>query len=80
MAYLDVSHLVADADFNARVAACYATETLNVDGATDPASWAAVHAWEIAAQPGFGDAYAGGGSEAISDAQILTAVQAIGTP
>ena len=80
MAYLDVSNLAADAEFLQRVSACYATETLNVDGGTDPASWAAMHAWELAAQPGFGDAYAGGGDEAILDAQILSAVQGIGVP
>lgn len=80
MAYLDVSNLAADAAFLARVSACYATETLTVFDLVDPASWAAGHAWELAAQPGFGDAYAGGGHEAITDSQILSAVQTIGVP
>jgi hypothetical protein len=80
MAYLDVAHLSADADFLARVAACYATETLTVNTPTDPGSWAAMHAWRVAAAPGFGDAYADGGHAAILDEQILAAVQVIGVP
>lgn len=86
MAYSDVAALHADADFLDRTAAAYATEP-GTEG--DPGSWAAIHAWDMAGQPGFGDAYASavaGGVErpgndvsVISDAQILTAVQAIGT-
>lgn len=86
MAYFDIALLTQDADFAQRVAACYATE----GGGIDPASWAAQHAWDIAAQPGFGDAYASalaGGVErpgkdpaVISDAQILSAVQPLLEP
>jgi hypothetical protein len=86
MAYSDVSLLAVDYDFQNRTAACAATE-----GTSDnPPSWAAEHAWEMASQPGFGDAYAsalesgverpGWDAAVISDAQILSAVQAIAAP
>jgi len=88
MAYADIALLAQDYDFQLRTAACYAVET-PADDASAP-GWAADHAWDMAAQPGFGDAYASalaGGVErpgwdasVISDAQILGAVQAIGTP
>lgn len=84
--YSDVALLAADYDFQLRTAASLAIETLDTPGVNAPA-WAADHAWQMAAQPGFGDAYASaiaGGIErpgndpaVISDAQILTAVQAI---
>lgn len=82
MAYWDLSQLVVDPDFGTRVAACYASE-----GHTDPdpGSWAQMNGWEVAASPGFADAYAsavaggvpnpGRDPAVISDAQILSAVQ-----
>lgn len=86
MAYSDVAALAADYDFQLRVAACYATETLSTPD-TNPPGWAADHAWQMASQPGFGDAYASaiaGGVErpgldpsVISDGQILAAVQSL---
>jgi len=90
MAYSDVAALAADQDFMLRTTAAYATETLG-DDTTDPATWQSSHAWDMAAQPGFGDAYASalaGGVErpgndpsVISDSQILSAVQSLlGTP
>ena len=89
MAYSDVASLAADTDFALRTTAAYATETL-ADDTTDPPQWQAEHRWDMAAQPGFGDAYAsavlngvprpGNDPSVISDAQILGAVQAIGTP
>jgi hypothetical protein len=82
MAYYDVALLHSDADFLLRVAACYTTEP---DTTEDPDSWAALHAWDIASAPGFGDAYAsalasgveqpGADQSVISDNQILGAVQ-----
>jgi len=88
MAYSDVALLAADPDFALRVTACYATETL-ADDTTDPALWQSQHAWDMAAQPGFGDAYAsalaggvprpGNDPSVISDSMILSGVQAIGT-
>lgn len=86
MAFFDVSLLRQDPDFNARTAACYAQETSFGEG-TDPGVWAQQHSWDLAAAPGFGDAYAsavaggvpnpGRDQSVISDAQILSAVQAI---
>lgn len=88
--YNDVALLAADAGFSQRVTACYAAETLDDAAADDPVAWAQRNRWQIAAQPGFGDAYASalaGGVEhpgtdpaVISDAMILGAVQAIGVP
>ena len=81
MAYWDLSQLAFDPDFTLRVAACYASETQDLD----PNSWAAIHMWEVASAPGFSDAYAsavaggvpnpGRDASVISDAQILSAVQ-----
>jgi hypothetical protein len=89
MGYSDVAALAADNDFALRTTAAYATETL-ADDSIDPPSWQAAHSWDMAAQPGFGDAYAsailngvprpGNDPSVISDAQILGGVQAIGVP
>jgi hypothetical protein len=86
MGYSDIAALQQDADFAARVSAAYAVETLG-DDSLDPGSWQAMHSWDMAAQPGFGDAYAsalagsvdrpGNDPGVISDAQILSAIQAI---
>jgi hypothetical protein len=87
MAYSDVAALMADPDFALRTAACVAIETTGDEPPVDPGSWQAAHAWEMAAQPGFGEAYAsalageverpGNDQSVISDNQILGAVQAI---
>jgi hypothetical protein len=87
MAYWDVATLSADQDFAQRCMAAYATETLGDAAAADPAAWWAAHAWDMAAAPGFGDAYASalasdtphpGRDEAvIPDSAILAAVQAL---
>jgi hypothetical protein len=87
MAYSDVALLATDRDFTVRVTAAYAIETLGASEPINPETWARDHAWETAAQPGFGDAYAsavaggvvrpGYDPSVISDAQILSAVQAI---
>lgn len=83
MGYYEQSLLSQDADFAARCTACAASE-----GADDPAAWQWEHRYDIAAAPGFADAYSSaiaGGVEfpgrdpaVISDEQILAAVQAIG--
>jgi hypothetical protein len=88
MAYSDVAALTSDHDFSLRTQACYATEPGSDPSGSKPAEWTAEHIWEMAAQPGFGDAYAsaiengverpGNDPSVISDAQILGAVQAIG--
>lgn len=84
MAFFDISLLAADSDFNNRIAACAQTEGLVTESAPQ---WASDHAWQLAASPGFGDAYAsaivagipnpGRDQSVISDAQILAAVQAL---
>ena len=91
MAFHDIALLAADGGFSNRVAACYATETLELADAIDPLAWSFAHRWEVAAAPGFGDAYAsalaggvvedpGTDPSVISDDQILAAVQSIGVP
>lgn len=90
MAYSDVALLAADMDFARRTTAGYATETLGQTGSVEPATWQSMHAWDMAAQPGFGDAYAyalangnprpGWDPAVITDAMILSAVQGILTP
>ena len=88
MAYADVAALTGDYDFTLRTQACYATEPGSDPSGTKPAEWTAAHIWQMASQPGFGDAYAsalasgverpGNDPSVISDAQILAAVQSIG--
>lgn len=87
MAYSDVAALMADGDFGLRTQACVAIEATQAEVDVDPGTWQATHAWEMAAQPGFGEAYAsalaggverpGNDQSVISDAQILSAVQTI---
>lgn len=87
MAYYDISLLANDGDFSQRTMACYATETLESPQADFPAQWWSNHSWDMAAMPGFGDAYAsavasgvenpGRDPAVITDGQILSAVQAI---
>lgn len=88
MAYYDIALLAADTDFFARITAAYTTETLDLPpGDVLPPQWAAEHMWTLAAQPGFGDAYAsalaggvpnpGRDPAVISDAQILSAIQVV---
>jgi hypothetical protein len=85
MAYFDQATLSRDGDFMLRLAACAAVEiTL---GDAQPLDWAAEHQWQVAASPGFADAYAsavangverpGQDPSVISDAQILSAVQTL---
>jgi len=83
MTYYEVSLLARDPDFQSRIAACYGIETM----AQDPESWALMHQWMMASQPGFGEAYAyallngnpnpGRDPAVITDNQILSAVQMI---
>ena len=84
MAYWDVAQIASDVDLGQRVTAAAAQE-----GRGDPPGWTAQHVWDYASQPGWGDAWASavaGGNEApgrdpavITDGQILSAVQAIGS-
>ena len=85
MAYSDQALLSADPDFLTRVAACAAVE-VELDG-QHPLNWSQLNVWTVAAAPGFADAYAsalagdverpGNDPSVISDAMILSAVQAI---
>lgn len=84
MAFSDQALLSVDTDFQQRIAACAATEAPKTH---QPTQWAADHIWWLAASPGFADAYAsalannverpGNDASVISDAQILSAVQAL---
>ena len=84
MAYWDMAVMASDSDLTLRVQACAAQE-----GATDPYTWAAEHMLDLAAQPGWAEAWASavasgnphpGRDEAvITDGQVLSGVQAIGT-
>jgi hypothetical protein len=95
MAYSDIAALTRDADFQARIMACYAVETLNRDDLVPtPEAWTFANLWELAAQPGFGDAYAyaianhpddptyrpGNDPAVITDGMILGAVQPLLPP
>lgn len=82
MTYYDQSQLAYDSDFNLRVTASVSNEARSVD----PVHWSDTHRWQMAAAPGFADAYAsaiagnvpnpGRDGSVISDAQILAEVQA----
>ena len=84
MSYLIVSDMSADYDLTRREAACYAQEP----GADqDPTGWAQAHGLALAAQPGWdaawssavagGNAAPGRDEAVITDAMILSGVQAV---
>ena len=83
MSYSSQAELARDQDFIARVSAAAAVETERPE---DPNAWASNSISRIAAAPGFADAYEsalagnvprpGNDPAVISDAQILSAVQA----
>ena len=85
MAYSDQALLSVDIDFTNRIAACAAVEIELAD--KHPMTWASENSWTIAAAPGFADKYAyalqigtprpGNDQAVISDAEILSAVQAL---
>lgn len=84
MSYSSQAALSVDPDFMARISAAAAKE---VPKTHQPLQWAADHIWWVSASPGFAEAYesalAGGvprpGNDpaVISDAQILSAIQAL---
>ena len=84
MAYEHVTLVANDGDLQQRLIAAAATE-----GIPQPETWVAAHRWDFATQPGWADAYQsaiisyidrpGLRPGAISDAMILTAVQAVRT-
>jgi hypothetical protein len=87
VAYYDIALLAADQDYAQRAMAAYAVETLSDPAAEDPPQWWSAHAWDMAAMPGFGEAYAsaiasgvprpGKDPGVITDPQLLSAVQAV---
>jgi len=87
VAYHDVALLSSDADFIARTAAAYSVDSLALPERVNPSEWATEHAWDMASQPGFGDAYAsalaagvpnpGADPAVITDPQILSALQSL---
>jgi hypothetical protein len=87
MAYWDVASLAADQDYAQRCMAAYATEVLGDSAAVEPPIWWSSNCWNMAAAPGFGDAYAsalasnnpnpGRDPSVIPDSSILAAVQAL---
>lgn len=83
MGYQDVADLATDANFRARLAACLASESVGKtgDGLADlilrnPSSGANMFMPLVSSAPGFGDKYATGGQEAVTDGDLLSAVQA----
>jgi hypothetical protein len=84
MTFADTAALAADPDYRTRLAACVTTEALGKpdDPLADdvlrngPGFATAVFGPTVASAPGFGDKYAGGGSAAVTDGDLLSAVQA----
>ena len=82
--YWETGQIAADHDMHARFVACAQQE-----GIPDPDSWAWDRAWALAAQPGWGAAWAsalasgntapGRDPSVVTDGQILSAVQALYT-
>lgn len=89
MTYQAQAALAADGPFYARTQACTQEQAaiFTNDGRPDIASLAdrvladpglaSWFTWPLAVQPGFGDAYAAGGSDTITDPQLLAAVQTV---
>jgi hypothetical protein len=86
MAYSDQALLAQDIDFALRTAAAASTEGL-VPVGTQATLWAADHIWRLSAAPGFAADYAsalaagiprpGNDESVISDAELLSAIQAL---
>lgn len=88
MSYSSLAALAQDGQFRNRVAACAAEQQAQASadlGGIHPTGWADQHLWQIAASPGFADAYAyaietgvqdpGASASVITDEQVLAAVQ-----
>lgn len=86
VSYATQALLAQDIDMRFRIAACAATQGV----ADTPLYWADAHAWQLAAAPGWDDAYAyalnlgnprpGNDGGVITDGMILAAVQPLATP
>ena len=87
MSYNAIAAAAADPHLKARVAACFAQET---DGPEQPPALAELHMWRIVANGPIADAYSyavaanvpnpGKDEAVVTDAMILSAVQAITQP
>ena len=83
MTFADTAALAADTDYRSRLAACVVTESLGKpdDQLADdvlrngPGFAVNVFGPAVASAPGFGDKYASGGQEAVTDGDLLSAVQ-----
>jgi len=90
MAYYDLAQLADDDDFKDRCGAAAQAEGLIGIGSGKVEQWVADNRWTLAAAPGFADAYAsaiashvpnpGRDTSVISDAMILSAIQALPEP
>lgn len=85
MSYRDMSALATDKEFTGRLSSAVCEQAKLKNVADDYVSQAVLRSPEqgammfmpfVSTAPGFDDAYAGGGQEAITDNQILAAVQA----
>lgn len=85
MSYMDISVMARDGHLKERIAACAAREGVTTP---HPTQWADDHQWQIAAQPGWEEAWQyarevgdiqhlGRDGGVITDQMILAAVQAI---
>lgn len=82
MSFASIADVSESGSLRRRVAACAAQE-----GEADPEGWAYTTRWQWAAAPGWGDAFAsaeaggnpdpGAAEDVITDAMILTQVQAM---
>ena len=83
MTYQNTADLSADTDYQERLSACLTTEALGRPGDAladqllrSPAYGLQAFGPVVASAPGFGDKYAGGGQSAVTDGDLLSAVQA----
>lgn len=84
MSYSDQQNLSVDPEFVDRLWAATATEAQAKPADDPPARYVLANPYKgadlfmpyVATAPGFGDLYAAGGQEAITDGDILSAVQA----
>ena len=84
MTFQNTADLAADENYQARLAACVFTDALGRTGdaladkiLSQPPFYAtSVFAAPVASSPGFGEKYATGGQETVTDGDLLSAVQA----
>jgi hypothetical protein len=83
MGYADVANLSKDSDFTERLAAGLTGESVLKTGDAladlilkNPPIGASMFMPLVSSAPGFGDKYASGGQESITDGEILSAMQA----